>query len=112
MRQLNDHKKGWGLTSIAIALGISAVLASATTSVISASNAHQQRKAMKSAAHAADMRAQEIARKQAQAKADAEAAARDKTRRRILAIEGSETYLTKGEELDDPLIETPTLLGV
>jgi len=108
---------GWavaGSTTAAVMGGIGAALVYggiATTIGMSMYNSRKQRKAQKSAAHAADMRAKEIVKKQKEAKATAEKEAREMTRRRLVAIEGSDTHLTRNQELEEPLIQTPTLLG-
>ena len=93
------------------AIIIGSVVTAATTATVSASNAHQQHKAMKAAAHNADMRAQEIARRQKEASAKAAQEAHEKTIKRSRAIQSANPYMTQGDELEDPTIKRKTLLG-
>lgn len=108
-----DGRKYVVATSV---IGLSAAVVGATAlaaapTIVSASNAHQESKARKSAAHAADVKAQELEQKTVQAEQDAQLEAEESLRKR----QAAQTNTTKTSSIGvSSAAETskPTLLGV
>ena len=63
---------------------------------VSASSAHQGRKAQRSALHAADMKQQEEARKLTEAEAESQRVAQDKLKKKKAGMSRSDTQATGG----------------
>ena len=100
-----------GLETVLITGMVLSAVTTGTTAVVSAKQSHDERKAMKNAAHDADVKQQELAQKAKEAEQIAKQEAAEKARKKQ-AAQTKTIYTSPLGISSEADIKKPTLLGI